>query len=174
MVGSQSHLVAYLPIKIDNEKDDFMAQMFCDIMGDGFGSRLMEIREKYGYAYTLGCSYIYYPNDVALMYCYVGLNIDNIEKTKELIIENFNKVKEEGITNNEFESNMIGTLSDFKKAEIFCEDNNMDKINQIINEMPYDNKKNLKTLQSITKNDLQTFIDSNVINKIGFVVVEQA
>lgn len=174
LVGSQSHLVAYLPIKIDNEKDDFMAQMFCDIMGDGFGSRLMEIREKYGYAYTLGCSYIYYPNDVALMYCYVGLNIDNIEKTKELIIENFNKVKEEGITNNEFESNMIGTLSDFKKAEIFCEDNNMDKINQIINEMPYDNKKNLKTLQSITKNDLQTFIDSNVINKIGFVVVEQA
>jgi fructose/tagatose bisphosphate aldolase len=83
--STQSHMVMYLAIdNVKTTKEYFIQEMAKDIFGNGFGSRLMEIREKYGYAYTIYCDHLFIEPE-SLLYVYIGLNKENIEKTKELV-----------------------------------------------------------------------------------------
>ena len=80
-------MMAVWETKASGTRELLLNEILCSILGGGFGSRFMEIREKYGYAYTVNCNYqAFAENDKAFMFCYAGLNKHNIPKTKELII----------------------------------------------------------------------------------------
>lgn|SRR5574344_88570 len=171
---TQSHMICYMPLNIKTEKDIYMADIVSQALSGGFGSRLMEIREKYGYAYTVRTSVWYMKNEMSAFECYVGLNYKNIDKTKELILKNYADVIKDGITEKEFNSAKICFLAFIKKNDIFCEDANESKIISITDGLSYDYDKNVKLINSITLKDVNKFIKKNFdIENCGFIVIKQ-
>ena len=66
--------------------------------GPAMNSRLnLEIREKYGYAYTIDSSYQPYT-DTGIFCIYFGTDVKNLEKTKKLIQKELKKLKENKFT----------------------------------------------------------------------------
>lgn len=66
--------------------------------GPAMNSKLnMEIREKYGYAYTIDSSYQPYT-DTGIFCIYFGTDVKNLEKTKTLIQKEVKKIKEKEFT----------------------------------------------------------------------------
>ena len=174
--GTQSTMASVWEVSCTNDKEDYLNELCASIIGGGFCSRMMEIREKYGFAYTVSCfSNTYGYNDKAYMEIYAGLNKENIEKTKEIILKNLKELKENGITEDEFNTAKIRTISSLKKKFLYCEDvvnmlfYSWSVCSKCLEEQDY-----LKVLNSITYNDLNEYM-KNMINldKIAFMVVEQ-
>lgn len=173
--GTQSTMMAVWETKASGTRELLLNEILCSILGGGFGSRFMEIREKYGYAYTVNCNYqAFAENDKAFMFCYAGLNKDNIPKTKELIIQNLKDIKENGLRFNEFNQAKICVKSDYKKQFSFCEDVNNFRLMQYPIGGTIYTEELLKVLEKITIQDVENFAKEILQDmKIGFIVVEQ-
>ena len=108
------------------------------------------------------------------MFCYAGLNKDNIPKTKELIIQNLKDIKENGLRFNEFNQAKICVKSDYKKQFSFCEDVNNFRLMQYPIGGTIYTEELLKVLEKITIQDVENFAKEILQDmKIGFIVVEQ-
>ena len=173
--GIQSTMVAVWETKSSNTKETLINEIIAHVLGGGFGSRFMDIREKYGYAYTVRADTMTFDlNEPSLMFCYTALNKNNIEKTKELIVEKLNDL-DKGITQKEFNHAKAFLTSDFKKAFRCCEDANSFKLDQYAVHDTIDKDVIIDTLNSIDLNDVNEFIKDMCRDmKIGFIVVEQS
>ena len=97
----QANLVFAYHVPLANDKKSYAAFVLNTLMAVGMSSRLFsEIREKRNLAYAVkGASNI--NKDFAYNLIYVGTSSENVEKVKELILEEFGKVAE-SLTEKEF------------------------------------------------------------------------
>lgn len=174
---TQSHMVAYFPYKFEQSIKNFIiADMALDIFGNGFSSRLIEIREKYGYAYTICCSmFSSFPE--SLIYVYVGLNKNNIDNTQKLILKKMKEIKENGITEKEFETSYNCYQTLLKKKSLFTESMNDFRISLMgmgidLNNVDFQNI--VEQLETISIDDLNNFY-KNVfdVDNVGFITLLQ-
>lgn len=70
-------------------------------LGGNMSSRLFqEIREKRGLAYSVGCGNLSF-NETGVFNINAGIDVKNVEKVLEIIIEELNKIKKDGLTKKE-------------------------------------------------------------------------
>ncbi len=91
----QANLVFGYHVPKDWEEKSYAAQVLSELMAGGMSSRLFsEIREKRNLAYSVkGDSDI--EKEFAYNFIFVGTMKENVEKVKELILEEFKKVSKE-------------------------------------------------------------------------------
>lgn len=174
--GTQSTMIATVPVKVSNPKEFIIADIISDILGGGFGSRLMVIREQYGYAYTVYCALN--ASDMvqpAWLEVYVGLNKSNIENTKTMIKEIFDDFIENGITDKEFNRVMITYKTDLKKNYETASRTNSIMVGNYMVGFPFVTEEEyVKVLDSVTKEDILDYIEDNFADyKMAYYVVKQ-
>jgi predicted Zn-dependent peptidase len=164
----------YSTIKnVDSLKEFFIREMAKDIFGNGFGSRLMEIREKYGYAYTIYCDHLFIEPE-SLLYVYIGLNKENIEKTKELMLEKLNTLISQGITIDELNTAKNCLLTQVKSNKISTSAMNDMRINLLSEHLDFESSIDnmIDIINEITLDDINNYID-NFNNNVGFITLLQ-
>ncbi|MCH8945382.1 MAG: insulinase family protein [Nanoarchaeota archaeon] len=127
----QANLVFAYHVPLANDKKNYAAQVLSTLMAEGMSSRLfLEIREKRNLAYAVkGESNI--NKDFAYNLVRVGTTKENVEKVKQLILEEFKKVSEE-LTEEELrqvKEQMIGNY------QIAMEESQNQMVNLIFSEL---------------------------------------
>lgn len=173
--GTQSTMFAVWETKINNERELMINSILSKILGGGFGSRMMPIREVYGYAYTVYSNYEFNSyDDKAYFFVYAGLNKDNIEVTKQLIADNLDKFISDGITEAEFNQAIVRNISSLKKKKCFCEDLNDFKLLQLSFGGSLSVDDLIKILDTLTLEEVNKYIKNVFSNhKVVYMVVEQ-
>lgn len=173
--GTQSTMFAVWETKINNERELMINSILSKILGGGFGSRMMPIREVYGYAYTVYSNYEFNSyDDKAYCFVYAGLNKDNIEVTKQLIADNLDKFISDGITEAEFNQAIVRNISSLKKKKCFCEDLNDFKLSQLSFGGSLSVDDLIKILDTLTLEEVNEYIKNVFSNhKVVYMVVEQ-
>jgi predicted Zn-dependent peptidase len=88
----QANLIFAHHIPLSNDKKNYSAQVLSCLLAEGMSSRLFsEIREKRNLAYAVKGSPAI-NKDFAYSIIYVGTSKENVEKVKELILKEFEKV----------------------------------------------------------------------------------
>lgn len=91
----QAHLTWGLFVPGSSSKESFTAEVIANLMGGSMSSRLYQIiREERGLCYTLSVSY-YDLIDSGMIVGYVGLDKSKIEEVKDVVIEEFEKLRVE-------------------------------------------------------------------------------
>ena len=176
--STQSHMVMYFPFVLEEEniKNIFILNMVEDIFGNGFCSRLMELREKYGYAYTIYCNdFITKPESI--MHVYIGLNKDNIENAKKMMIEKMEEIHKNGATEEEFNTAYNSLLTAMKRRHISTSSLNDFRVSMrgngiVTDDVDFDDV--IKELDTITLKDVNDFYAKFFIpKKASFVELIQ-
>lgn len=90
----QANLVLAYHVPVEGDKLSVASKVLISILGEGMSSRLFsEIREKRNLAYSVKGGYTI-KKDLAYCYVYAGVSGENVEKVKELILKEFEKVSE--------------------------------------------------------------------------------
>jgi predicted Zn-dependent peptidase len=98
----QMHLALGLPGFDENHKDRYVLSLLSVILGGNMSSRLfVEVREKRGLAYSISCSYKAL-RDTGLFLIRAGVDNQKIVEAVTLIAKELNKIKREGVSQNEF------------------------------------------------------------------------
>lgn len=173
--GTQSTMFAVWETKINNERELMINSILSKILGGGFGSRMMPIREVYGYAYTVYSNYEFNSyDDKAYCFVYAGLNKDNIEVTKQLTADNLDKFIADGITEAEFNQAIVRNVSSLKKKKCFCEDLNDFKLSQLSFGGSLSVDDLIEILDTLTLEEVNEYIKNVFSNhKVVYMVVEQ-
>lgn len=173
--GTQSTLIATVPVKVTNPKEYIMADILSDILGGGFGSRLMVIRENFGYAYTVYCTLCATDfTQPAWLKVYAGLNKENIDKTKEVIKECFDTITE-GIHETEFKRSVITYKTQLKKQYETTSNATSLMIENYMVGFPFlTMEEYIEVLESITLEDVMEYVNENLGEyKMAYYVVKQ-
>lgn len=127
----QASLVFTYHVPLLGEKLSFAAKILNALMGEGLSSRLLlEIREKRNLAYSVaGFSEI--TKEFGHNLIYVGTGKENVEKVKELILEEFEKVAE-GLEEKELEEIRTQIIGNYK---ISMEDSQEQMVNLLESEV---------------------------------------
>ena len=175
--STQSHLIMYLPISPIKDFHDWVtASIALDIFGNGFGSRLMELREKYGYAYTIRCD-DFFAKPESLIYAYIGLNHSNIKNTKKMMVEKLKEIHDSGATQEEFESAFNIFMTSLKRLRLEDDSKNDFRIRMgsygiDLDRIDFDEIMSLP--ESVTLNDINAFYENAFDeSKVGFITLLQ-
>jgi len=96
-------------IKVDDE-NYYNARIAISVLSGGMSARLFtEVREKRGLCYAVGARYHSLKEEAGVM-CYAGTTAQNAQKTLDVIIAEFNRLKE-GISKKEIERAKAGLKS---------------------------------------------------------------
>lgn len=99
----QAHLSFGLFVPKQNKKDAYTADLISSLFGGSMSSRLVRIiREEKGLAYTVSVSY-YDFIDGGYIYGYVGLESGKVQSVKDIIIEEFEKLASEIVSEDELD-----------------------------------------------------------------------
>jgi predicted Zn-dependent peptidase len=100
----QAHVVLGWEIVPYNHRDRYPLLMLNNIMGGGMSSRLFQvIREKMGMAYSIFSFQDYYK-DTGVLGAYLGCDLSKSESAVNLLLAEFDKIKNEEISDAEFSS----------------------------------------------------------------------
>ena len=140
----QANLVFAYHVPLADDKKNHAAQVLSVLMAGGMSSRLFsEIREKRNLAYAVkGGSAI--NKDYAYNLIYVGTMKENVEKVKQLILEEFKKVSG-GLTEKELEQMKEQIIGNH---QISMEDSQNQMVSLLLHEMDG----NAKTFYEFEKN----------------------
>lgn len=144
----QANLVFAYHVPLLKDKKSYAAMVLATLMAGGMSSKLFnEIREKRNLAYAVkGDSEIY--NNFAYNFIYIGTTKENVEKVKNIILEEFDKVAE-NLTEqelNQTKEQMIGN------HQISMEDSQNQMVNLLMEEVNgnaesfYDFEKNISNV----------------------------
>jgi len=174
--GTQSTMIAVWNTIMKNVKDMFVCQFATTILGGGWGSRMMEIREEYGYAYTVTSTFDTYGfDDVSYVGIYVGLNKENIPKTKEIILENLKKLNTQGITQQEFMQAKRRMMSSLKRNYITCDDRTLFMFDSLCLKFDiFEEQDYVNLIEEITFDDVNNYVKNWNIDNIAFMIMEQS
>ena len=160
----QANLVFAYHTPLANNTKSYAARVLSVITSEGMSSRLFsEIREKRNLAYAVkGGSEI--GRDYSYNWIYIGTTKENIEKVKEIILEEFKKISD-SLDKNELEEVKKQIVGNFK---ISLEDSQKQMLNLLISEIHesaenfYDFEKNilsvkLSDVKDISKNAFENY-----------------
>lgn len=108
--GAQVHIGLMTKTVRPVDKDYYNAQLAVSVLSGGMSARLFtEVREKRGLCYAIGANY-HALKEAAGIGCYAGTNPDSAQKTLDVIITEFNRLKE-GISEEEMNRAKVGLKS---------------------------------------------------------------
>ncbi len=130
----QANLVFAYHVPLAGDKGSYVAHVLSTLMAGGMSSRLFaEIREKRNLAYAVkGDANI--NRDFAYNFIYVGTMKENVEKVKELILEEFQKVAKE-LTEKELNQTKEQLIGNYY---ISMEDSQIQMVNLLASEIQGD------------------------------------
>ena len=108
--GAQVHIGLMTKTVKPDSVDFYNAQVAVSILSGGMSARLFtEVREKRGLCYSIGAKY-HSLKDAAGIMCYAGTTPDKAQETLDVIIEEFDRLKN-GITEEELQRAKVGLKS---------------------------------------------------------------
>ncbi|MBU0958566.1 MAG: insulinase family protein, partial [Nanoarchaeota archaeon] len=160
----QANLVFAYHVPLSTDKKSYAAQILSTLMGGGLSSRLFsEIREKRNMAYAVK-SMVDINKYYAFDRVYVGTTKENVEKVKELILEEYKKVAE-SLTEkelNQVKEQLIGHYY------ISSEDSELQMRGLLYTEMNGDARNFYKFVENIKEVKLKDVKDLAKIKKYSF------
>ena len=108
--GAQVHIGLMTPTVKPSDEQYYNARLAVSVLSGGMSARLFtEVREKRGLCYAIGANY-HGLKDAAGILCYAGTVPDTAQETLDVIIEQFNKLKD-GISDEEIARAKVGLES---------------------------------------------------------------
>lgn len=138
-----------------DSEDYYAMEIASTILGGSGSSRLYQlIREKRGLAYTVSVNF-YSMRDSGIIFGYTGLEKSKIEEVKDIVIEEFEKLRNELVSDNEIKR----AIAYVRGSHIIM----MEKPssingyigNALINESSTEPDDYIKGIESVTKEDIQ-------------------
>lgn len=115
MEVNQGKLIIGLDLSLDNEDLRYDAMIYNSILGGSANSKLFQnVREKASLAYTASSTYYRFKNNI-LINC--GIEIENYEKTLEIIKQQLEDMKRGNFTNEEVENAKQGIIAAIKSID---------------------------------------------------------
>ncbi len=164
----QANLVFAYHVPVSIDKKNYAAQVLGTLMAVGLSSRLFaEIREKRNLAYAVTGS-IDSSKDYAYSVVYVGTSKENVEKVKELILKEFEKVARDFSEKEleEIKEQMIGNY------QISMEDSQSQMVNLLFSEIDGNAEKFYEFEKNISEVKLKDVKDLAKIKDYSFFVLE--
>jgi len=152
------------PSQVDNSKYAF--GILSSVIGGGMSSRLFqEIREKYGFVYTI-YSYTQSHINSGMFVVYFACNEKNTDKVLELIFQELKKIKKEGIT----EEELFRGKQQLKGNIILSLENTSSRMRRQASSIIYYKKlvkidEVIKLIDSVTLDDIRRVSEKFLISK---------
>lgn len=173
----QSYVAISVPTYSINDKRSYIVDIIGTMLAGNMGSRLfLKLREKLGLVYTVTKNIDKYEDLGALKIIFSTFNgKDNIRKCYQIVIEEFNKLKNNKVTKGELQRTkdyIIGKTK-LEKEDTF----NMAyfyAINQLFMGKPYSYDHNIKNYEKVTINNVYEIAnDIFDINKINLSIISK-
>ncbi len=168
----QANLVFAFPIPTFNNKEHFAAEVLSVLMGGGMSSRLfVEIREKRNLAYAINSECIC-EKDYGYCFVFAGVPPQNIEETKKVILEEFEKVST-FLDNNELNGVKTQIIGNHK---INMEDSQSQMVNLLFYEVQSDAKDFYnfdKRIKEVSVEEVKKIAKRAIENYSTFVLLPQ-
>ncbi|MNC20430.1 Protease 3 precursor [compost metagenome] len=151
----QSHLAWGLFVSPASSSDSFAIDITLRILGGGMNSRLYRIiREERGLAYTVSADYMALK-DTGVINGYAGLESSSIDDVKDIIIEEFEKLRVELVDDKELQRAVNGIKGGLKSRLDNLPSNNSYIGTAIIKGISPNLEDYIKGIESVTKEDIQ-------------------
>ena len=154
----QTHMILGRRALNYDHPDKYLLLLANTILGGGMSSRLHQnIREKYGYCYSIGPfnqSYL----DSGLFGVYIGTDSDYVDHVRELIVKEFRRLQDEKIDDkelNEAKAHLKGKL-------LLSQENTSNRMTRMAKSEIYFNRyvtldELVENIDAVNAGDLQTF-----------------
>lgn len=164
----QGKLVLGLDILPNNLGDyRFIAAIYNTILGDGANSKLFQnVREKAGLAYTARSNYIIQKNNIFIR---CGIEIENYEKTVEIIKEQLEDLKKGNFSDEDLQNSKEYIFSGIKAIYAEQDTGIIYSFGQEISPLPITPEEYKERIEKVTKEQVVEFAKCIDINTIYFL-----
>lgn len=138
--------------------DKYRLLLTNSILGGGMSSRLHQnVREKYGYCYTIG-SFNQTYSDTGLYGIYTGTDMEYVEHVEELVKKEFDKLKQEKVAQKELDE----AKAQLKGNLLLSLENTSNRMRRLAKGELYYNRfvsidELTENIEAVTADDIQTF-----------------
>lgn len=164
---TQGNLAIGLAVEGAEKQEKYTATVYNSILGGSATSKLFQIvREKHSLAYTASSNYLRHKNSIFIK---CGIEIDNYQKTLDLIKEQIEDMKKGNFTEEDIKSAKTGIISVVRAIPDEQDITITYFLGQELSEskMPYDEYES--KVEAVTKEDIQNFAKKVHIDTIFFL-----
>lgn len=164
---TQGNLVLGLSILEESKKEKYVAIVYNSILGGSATSKMFQIvREKYSLAYTAASNYLRHKNSIFVR---AGIEIENYEKTLNLIKEQIEDMKNGNFTEENIENGKAGIISMIKSIPDEQDTGITYYLGQELSEYKMTFEEYEKEIKKVTKEEIVEFAKKVSINTIYFL-----
>ena len=164
---TQGNLILGLSISEESKKEKYVAIVYNSILGGSATSKMFQIvREKHSLAYTAASSYLRHKNSIFIR---CGIEIDNYQKTLNLIKEQIEDMKNGNFTEENIENGKKGIISMIKSIPDEQDTGITYYLGQELSEYKMTFEEYEKEIEAVTKEEIIDFAKKVSINTIYFL-----
>ena len=164
---TQGNLILGLSISEESKKEKYIAIVYNSILGGSATSKMFQIvREKHSLAYTAASSYLRHKNSIFIR---CGIEIDNYQKTLNLIKEQIEDMKNGNFTEENIENGKKGIISMIKSIPDEQDTGITYYLGQELSEYKMTFEEYEKEIEAVTKEEIIDFAKKVSINTIYFL-----
>ncbi len=164
---TQGNLILGLSIEEENKKEKYVAVVYNSILGGSATSKMFQIvREKHSLAYTAASNYLRHKNSLFIR---CGIEIENYEKTLNLIKEQIEDIKNGKFTDEDIENGKNGIISMIKSIPDEQDTGITYYLGQELSEYKMTFEEYEKEIKSVTKQEIIEFAKKINIDTIYFL-----
>lgn len=164
---TQGNLILGLSIEEENKKEKYVAVVYNSILGGSATSKMFQIvREKNSLAYTAASTYLRHKNSIFIR---CGIEIENYEKTLNLIREQIKDMKDGKFTDEDIENSKNGIISMIKSIPDEQDVGITYYLGQELSEYKMTFEEYEKEIRAVTKEEIIEFSKMVNINTIYFL-----
>ncbi len=164
---TQGNLILGLSIEEESKKEKYVAVVYNSILGGSATSKMFQIvREKNSLAYTAASNYLRHKNCIFIR---CGIEIENYEKTLNLIKEQIEDMKKGNFTDEDIENGKNGIISTIKSIPDEQDTGITYYLGQELSEHKMTFEEYEKEIKLVTKEEIINFAKKVNINTIYFL-----
>lgn len=157
----QTHMISGRRGLYYDHKDKYMLLLANTVLGGGMSSRLHQnIREKYGYCYSIGTFNQSYT-DSGLFGVYIGTDREYVDHVRELINKEFELIREQPVPDQE----LAEAKAQLKGKLMLSQESTSNRMTRLAKSQIYFDRfvtldELVENINSVTKEDLRNFTES--------------
>ncbi len=157
----QTHMITGRRGLYYDHSDKYLLLLANTVLGGGMSSRLHQnIREKYGYCYSIGTFNQSYT-DSGLFGVYIGTDQEYVDHVRELITKEFELIREQPVPDQE----LAEAKAQLKGKLMLSQESTSNRMTRLAKSQIYFNRfvtldELVENINSVTKEDLRNFTDS--------------
>ncbi len=164
---TQGNLILGLSIEEESKKEKYIAVVYNSILGGSATSKMFQIvREKHSLAYTAASNYLRHKNSLFIR---CGIEIENYEKTVDLIKEQIEDMKSGNFTDEDIDNGKNGIISTIKSIPDEQDTGITYYLGQELSEYKMTFEEYEKEIKAVTKQEIQDFANKVNIDTIYFL-----